>query len=166
MHPNWSIETDVVYQDDKRAIVKATIRNENGVVMAQAHKDGLASAFREFLTKAETGAVGRALGLVGCGTQFCTQDLSEEPDETDPAAKDPKHYPGVDSGLDRPKTAVKNSPAAERQFLIFEVSAITDKKKLDKEMMRSYVEKNFFGKKLTDLTVPELQRLVEEMKRL
>lgn len=113
LHPDWSIETEIVYRDEKYAVVRATIRNEAGRIMAQAHKDCSLASFREFISKAETGAVGRALGLVGCATQFCTQDIDEEPEENDPASKDPNHYSGVDSGLERPKA----SPTIKNPFL-------------------------------------------------
>ena len=113
LHPDWSIETDIVYRDEKYALVRATIKNESGRIMAQAHKDCSLASFREFVVKAETGAIGRALGLVGCATQFCTQDLDEEPEENDPAHKDPNHYSGVDSGLERPKA----SPAIRNPLL-------------------------------------------------
>lgn len=69
--PDWGIETEFVSQSDQSAIAKATIKDATGRIIATAHKEESAKDFpmghRE---KAETGAVGRALGMAGFGTQF------------------------------------------------------------------------------------------------
>ena len=165
MHPNWSIETEVVYRDEKYALLKATIRDEGGRIMAQAHKDGRATDFKEFVGKAETGAIGRALGLVGCGTQFCTQDLDEEPEEGDPAKNNPSHYVGVDSGIDRPKAKI-DTTKVDRMYLMVELKGLVEKKQIKNEIMTAFVAEHFEGRKTVELTNPELIELIEEVKKL
>lgn len=76
-HPDWSIETEIYNQEDKSALGKATIKNAEGRIMATAHKCEDAKGFADFKEKAETGAIGRALALVGYGTQFAP-DIDEE----------------------------------------------------------------------------------------
>lgn len=76
-HPDWSIETEFVHVSDKTATAKATIRDETGRLIATSHKSETASSFPDFMEKAETGAIGRALALIGYGTQFCADDLDE-----------------------------------------------------------------------------------------
>jgi hypothetical protein len=88
-HPDWSIETERVEYSDKHAIFKARILNASGRIMATAHKKETASDFGDFLEKAETSAIGRALALCGYGTQFAP-DL-DEGDRLSDAPLDPKH---------------------------------------------------------------------------
>lgn len=75
--PLWSIETEFVSLTDQGALVKATIRDETGRILSTAHKSETVEGFQDFTAKAETGAIGRALALVGYGTQFCADDLDE-----------------------------------------------------------------------------------------
>lgn len=49
--------------------------------------------FGDFIEKAETGAIGRALALVGFGTQFCADELDEGPRLADSPA--PHVHPPV-----------------------------------------------------------------------
>lgn len=76
-HPDWSIETDLVNVTDVSAYAKATVRDEKGRVIATSHKFESVQGFPDFIEKAETGAIGRALALIGYGTQFCADELDE-----------------------------------------------------------------------------------------
>ncbi len=73
---DWSIETDFMAQGDAFAIAKAIIKDSSGRIMATAHKKEEKTHFPDFIEKAETGAIGRCLALVGYGTQFA-EDLDE-----------------------------------------------------------------------------------------
>lgn len=76
-HPDWSIETEFVSTTDKSACAKATIRDVSGRIVATSHKFENELGFPDFMEKAETGAIGRALALIGYGTQFCADELDE-----------------------------------------------------------------------------------------
>lgn len=76
-HADWSIETEFTNMADKAACAKATIKDASGRIMATSHKIEAASHFPDFAEKAETGAIGRALALLGYGTQFCGEELDE-----------------------------------------------------------------------------------------
>lgn len=76
-HPDWRIETNFAQLTLELAIAHAVIRDSSGNVMATAHKREDARHFPDFAEKAETGAIGRALALVGFGTQFAPE-LDEE----------------------------------------------------------------------------------------
>jgi hypothetical protein len=76
-HPDWSIETEFVATTDKSACAKASVRDSAGRVIATSHKFENERGFPDFLEKAETGAIGRALALIGYGTQFCADELDE-----------------------------------------------------------------------------------------
>lgn len=75
-HPEWSIESEIIIHDVDRSVVKVTIRDNQNRLMAMAHKSEDKSGFIDHLEKSESGALGRALAMVGYGTQF-TDDLDE-----------------------------------------------------------------------------------------
>lgn len=75
--PDWSIETEFVKIEKGSALARAVIRNPSGQIMATSHKFEDVSGFPDFLEKSETGAIGRALALLGYGTQFCADELDE-----------------------------------------------------------------------------------------
>ena len=67
--PGWTIKTKIYKLVDKAVIVKATIKNKDRII-AQAHKKETKEGFADYIEKAETGAIGRALAMCGYGTQF------------------------------------------------------------------------------------------------
>lgn len=100
--PNGTIETEIIHLDldketeeetfvwnsEKRrsekttkkapglAVVRAVVRDGKGGV-ATGTKMEKAASFNDFLEKAETGAIGRALAELGFGTQFTADELDE-----------------------------------------------------------------------------------------
>ena len=77
-HPDWSIETEAVEINHEKqyAIFRARICDGDGKLMATGTKKEDVKGFGDFIEKAETGSVGRALALCGFGTQF-SPDLDE-----------------------------------------------------------------------------------------
>lgn len=73
--PSWGIETELDVVADA-CVARAWIKDESGRIMAMAHKREDKQGFSDYIEKSETGAIGRALALVGYGTQF-TSDLDE-----------------------------------------------------------------------------------------
>ena len=71
--PDWSIETEIIYRDLDVSIVRATIKDPGGRIIRMATKQETKQGFADHLEKAETGAIGRALGLMGYGTQFALE---------------------------------------------------------------------------------------------
>jgi hypothetical protein len=83
-HPLWSIITEVELQADKAVVMKATIKDMLGTVIATARKKETEIGFPDYIEKAETGAIGRALAMCGYGTlqapEFDEQDrLADAP---------------------------------------------------------------------------------------
>lgn len=99
-NPDWGITTEIIKIDTeaKYAIVKATITDQHGRILAQGTKMEDIKGFGDWLEKAETGAIGRALGILGYGTQF-----APEFDEVVPGVENPRI---VDSPIDTPKVKV------------------------------------------------------------
>lgn len=68
--PNAVIETELVRHDDGLAIFRASIALPEGGAASGYGSEG-ADDFRDYIEKAETKAIGRALAALGFGTQFC-----------------------------------------------------------------------------------------------
>jgi len=74
-YPDARVETDLVAHTGNQAIFKATVTvirgggEIGGIATGWGSED--ASAFANYIEKAETKAIGRALAALGFGTQFC-----------------------------------------------------------------------------------------------
>jgi hypothetical protein len=68
-HPDAEIVTDLVQHDPQMAIFKATVTLPTGG-KATGYGSETASDFPDFIEKAETKAIGRALNALGYGAQF------------------------------------------------------------------------------------------------
>jgi len=67
-HPDWSIITKTEELSSKGVVMKAIIRNSDKRIIATARKKETEIGFPDYIEKAETGAVGRALAMCGYGT--------------------------------------------------------------------------------------------------
>lgn len=76
-HPDWAIVTSILESDVDHAIFRAVICDENGVQKCTGHGSESKRDFGDYLEKAETKAVGRALAMLGYGTQFTATELDE-----------------------------------------------------------------------------------------
>jgi hypothetical protein len=73
----YKIETEILRLEDNFAVIRATVSlmddGGNPTRTATAIKREDKTHFPDFLEKAETGSVGRALGMLGFGTQFAPE---------------------------------------------------------------------------------------------
>ncbi len=67
-HPYWSIITKIVRLEGKAVVMKAIIKDMLGTIIATARKKETEAGFPDYIEKAETGAIGRALAMCGYGT--------------------------------------------------------------------------------------------------
>lgn len=78
---NFDISTEFLLVTDEQTICKAhvVVRDTEGKIIrqAQATKRETKKDFPDHTEKAETSAIGRALAMLGYGTQFALSDLSE-----------------------------------------------------------------------------------------
>jgi hypothetical protein len=70
-HPDATIETEMTTYDGQSAVFKARVSIPNGG-SATGWGTEQYNDFRDFVEKAETKALGRALAALGFGTQFCS----------------------------------------------------------------------------------------------
>lgn len=75
-HPDYGIHTELIEMDDKHAVFRAAITNAEGRHVSSGTGSESVKDFGDFIEKAETKAVGRALAMLGYGTQF-DPDLEE-----------------------------------------------------------------------------------------
>lgn len=73
----WAITTEPQEITDTSARYTAKIVDPEGRVVAMGTKTETKNGFPDFVEKAETGSIGRALALLGYGTQFCDDELDE-----------------------------------------------------------------------------------------
>lgn len=75
--PGHGIETELLEHGDDWAVFRARIVDPNGRVLSTGHGSESKKDFGDYLEKAETKAVGRALAMLGFGTQFAADELDE-----------------------------------------------------------------------------------------
>jgi len=71
--PLWSIDTKLEQLSENHAVFSAKIYDENGIQKSAGYGSESIKDFRDFIEKAETKAVGRALAMLGYGTQFAPE---------------------------------------------------------------------------------------------
>lgn len=78
-HPDWGISTEIINYDPaaKHCIFRAVICDAEGAQKSSGTGSESAKDFGDYIEKAETKAVGRALAMLGYGTQFCADELDE-----------------------------------------------------------------------------------------
>jgi hypothetical protein len=78
-HPDWGVETHAIEINHEKsfAVFHAKIVDADGKIVAEGTKFENKSGFADFIEKAETGSIGRALAIAGYGTQFALDELDE-----------------------------------------------------------------------------------------
>lgn len=71
--PLWNIDTKLEHLTADHAVFSAKVSDENGVQKASGYGSESAKDFNDFIEKAETKAIGRALAMLGYGTQFAPE---------------------------------------------------------------------------------------------
>lgn len=74
-HPDWQIKTQLVSYDNEamNAIFRAEIIDSDDRALSSGYGSESRKDFNDFVEKAETKAVGRALAMLGYGTQFAPE---------------------------------------------------------------------------------------------
>jgi len=80
LNPLGRVETEMLFYEPNAqiAVFRASVYNSDGQLLATATKMETAKGFADYLEKAETGAIGRALALAGYGTQFAPELLETD----------------------------------------------------------------------------------------
>jgi hypothetical protein len=117
--PNATIDTELVRLEPDFALFKATITDGKG--SATGYGSETAKDFRDYIEKAETKAIGRALAALGYGTQFCEDhDFGNGAQTAEPKV--------VDSPVERrPQTPVQTQAQPVAQSQPMRGTGITEK---------------------------------------
>jgi hypothetical protein len=107
--PDWGIVTTPldINMERQYCIFQAQVFDSNGKVIATGTKVETAKGFPDYVEKAETGAVGRALAMVGYGTQF-----APELEEGDRLADAPQGSRGDSGGSNGQSNGYRNGNGA------------------------------------------------------
>ena len=96
--PMWCIDTKLEQLADNHAVFSAKIYDENGVQKSAGYGSESIKDFRDYIEKAETKAIGRALAVLGYGTQF-----APELDEEDRIVDSPVSKPAASKKQEAPQ---------------------------------------------------------------
>lgn len=118
----YTIQSQILKLEDTYAIVQATVtvldETNSPIKTASATKREDKTHFPDYLEKAETGAVGRALGMLGYGTQFAPEfdeltGLLEARvvDKPQPRVADERSQPRVADERPQPRAVEERQPA-------------------------------------------------------
>lgn len=94
-YKGWGENSDIVFHDDKSVIIKCTITNADGLVMATGH--AMEKESSSFINKTshvencETSALGRALGKLGIGIDGGFASYEEVANAKENQEPKPKH---------------------------------------------------------------------------
>lgn len=164
-HPHGAITTEDVQITDKLAVFKATVTDSEGG-SATGFGSETPGDFRDFIEKAETKAIGRALSALGYGTPFAP-DFEEG---TEPSGQRNIVDSPVDISRthgwagDRATTATTTaSPATERQVTFLQ--NVARAAGLDEAGLRQEIRAMTGGTRL-ELTRREASQLIDRLKTL
>lgn len=157
-HPNATIETDHIIIEEDRAVFKAVVSiPEAG--KATGYGSETKKDFGDFIEKAETKAVGRALAGLGYGTQFAPE-LDEGERVVDSPVQPPK-APQNASQAPAKAMPANGKPATEAAFK--RIYAILGENGLDQTHLKAWATHNEH-EHTRELTTDELKRLAEGLK--
>ena len=189
------LQTDIIEHDHtgQLAVFRAvaSLISADGVVIRRStgHGSETANHFRDYLEKAETKAVGRALAMLGYGTQFAGDDLNEGRIVDAPhrissdAQQVPQTPPGVSAGressidtlidhelnmagpssFERARTA-SSDVRTPQQFSYMEDLAV--KAGLSQHELGIRLDQMFPGKTTSTLTRAEASKFIDSLKVL
>lgn len=156
-NPNGNIHTDLVSHEDNTAVFRARVEIPDAG-SATGWGSESASDFGDYVEKAETKALGRALAALGYGTQFC-------PDFEFGAADNRV----VDSPIDlnrtrsrREKSNPEQMPATERQIK-FLFAMAREVGLSDEDLNRESQE--MFGHSVAELRRRDASTLIERLQQ-
>lgn len=80
-YENWSIETELLTLENGFCVIKATVKDENGIIKSTGHayekEDSSFINKTSYIENCETSAVGRALGILGIGIDKAVASYEE-----------------------------------------------------------------------------------------
>lgn len=161
-HPDAIVETELVNATDSHAVFRAKVSLPAGGTATGWGSEGAAD-FTDFLEKAETKALGRALAALGFGTQFCPDFESTAGEVVDAPVRLPSYNRGQhDSSSQRDfSVAAMNQAMTDRQrkFLF----AIAHEKGLSDDDVLTESKSRFAVQTVRDLDRRQASQLIDAL---
>lgn len=168
IYPEGYIETHEIQVTDKYARIEAVVYDKDpaagGKKLGKGRRQVFASDFRDYLEKAETQAIGRALAVCGFGTQFC-DDLDEEDTVADsPTSGNISKSSGQNPSSGHPSSGVpKNERSSDNDFS--RLYRIASRKGLNRDDTNLIIKIKFEkddASQLTDTEAAEIIKGIQE----
>jgi len=165
-HPDASIVTELVTHSDTLAVFRATVSVPGGG-SATGWGTEQPGDFRDYVEKAETKAVGRALAALGFGTQFCPDfDFGAAGGRVVDSPIDITRSRGwqanrADSAESGPRTAATEPGATQRQLDF--IHSVARGLGLDDEGLRREIREVTGGERI-ELSRREASALISKLK--
>lgn len=151
VYPTGPIETEMISNEDGICIFKATVRNEEGDLLATgtAYEKENSTFINKtsYIENCETSAVGRALGMCGFGIDTSVASAEE--------------IQNAIANQEKPKTKTKSKETKE--IMITEQQKELIKKSFTAEEIKGYLG-NVKKQKLSELTLVEASNLLKTKK--
>jgi hypothetical protein len=173
-HPEANVDTQLVELTEDKAVFKATIEIPEGG-RATGYGSETERDFRDFLEKAETKAIGRALAALGFGTQFCDDHNfgASEGRVVDAPVSQPSRPQPRDSA----PASAPPAPVAQQRQAPAPPSLITEKQQgfvrnlmrdhaVSDELMHTMILVDYDAEHLRDLTKEQASSFIAQLQAL
>jgi len=163
-HPDGIIETELAQHEGATAVFRARVSIPDGGI-ATGWGSESADDFRDYLEKAETKALGRALAALGYGTQFCPDfefGAAEQRIVDSPISLARTRGRQAERAAGATATASADLAITEKQ-LRFLHSIANDAGLSEQDLQSEAVES--FGHKLQELSRREASALIEQLQQ-
>lgn len=166
LHPNATIETELVSHDGNLAVFRARVSIPGGGSATGWGSEGV-DDFRDYLEKAETKALGRALAALGFGTQFCpdfdfgaAQGAVVDAPIDFASTRGRRLAEGRSAESDR-RVASLNQPVTPRQLKF--IQAIAREKGMTEEEVNAEVERVYGRSSVTELDRRDASAFIDRL---
>lgn len=162
LHPDAVIDTELISHENSVAVFKAHVSIPGGGSSTGWGSEGY-DDFRDYLEKAETKAIGRALAALGFGTQFTSDfDFAEGQDKVvDAPVRMARQRQLVDLTEERRTQAAERQSMTERQMSF--IRQMAREKGLSDQAIDAQVTE-FFGKRFEQLDRRDASAYIERLK--
>ncbi len=162
LHPDAVIDTELISHENSVAVFKAHVSIPDGGSATGWGSEGY-DDFRDYLEKAETKAIGRALAALGFGTQFTTDfDFAEGQEKVvDAPVRMARQRQLVDLTEERRTHAAERQSMTERQMSF--IRQMAREKGLSDQAIDAQVTE-LFGKRFEQLDRRDASAYIERLK--
>lgn len=163
-HPDAVITTELHSHDNSVAVFKAMVDIPGGGYATGWGSEGY-DDFKDYLEKAETKALGRALAALGFGTQFTPDfDFAEGPEKVvDAPVRLARQRQIVDLSEERRGQGAERQAMTERQMSF--IRQIAREKGLSDQAVDTQVQE-LYGKRLDQLDRRDASSFIERLKAI